>query len=646
MGKSKNSFYLILILVFLQFFLFGCKKTEPKKNIDDKGQNYIDYSKKKNEFENNNFVKRDIKDIFDIKIMDELMIENTMNEKYFLKKTAQSDLLFSAFSNILNNTIKNQIIYYRLDICSSEFEDFKKYDIGKYKNLISKIENKYEIPSDKYFIEGRENLGLLENVKDGKSYLEIDNKNLSHNKNILPQNDKIFYYTLIGGKIKYAFIFKDTNIFNIKDENMLLNNYDAFEKPNSLKFNLGYIEKDIIVNSVDESLKNSEEIKIPYYVSIIGEGVFKNFTNLKKIDLTNICEIKKEAFKDTKLEKINLPNLLKLGEMGFSDCKYLTSINFPKLENLESYAFNNCERLNNINLENILEIGDFAFAGCKSLEKISMTKVKKIGDHSFSNATGLKEVIMDNVEIISNDAFSNCKSLEKVSMIKVKKIGSYSFHGCISLTKINLDNILEIATFSFGDCTALNTVLNIDKVKKIGSNAFYGCSSLEKIDLKNVEEFDDNSFASCTSLDDINLENAKKIGNYAFSKCNFSNVDLKNVEEVGKGAFSSCKNLVHINLRGLKRLSQYIFGDCVKLSNISLDNVDVIDSFAFAGCDSLTEIDLKNVKEIGQIIFSRCYELQRILINGSMNGQNENFSVEDGKRVYRKSDNQKIIDLD
>ena len=608
MGKSKKSFYLILILVFMQVFLFGCKKIEPKKNIDDKGQNYIDYSKKKNEFENNNFIKRDIKDIFDIKIMDELMIENTMNEKYFLKKTAQSDLLFSAFSNILNNTIKNQIIYYRLDICSSEFEYFKKYDIGKYKNLISKIENKYEIPRDKYFIEGRENLGLLENVKDGKSYLEIDNKTFGHDKNILPQNDKIFYYTLIGGKIKYAFIFKDTNIFNIKDENILLNNYDAFEKPNSLKFNLGYIGKDIVVNSVDESLKNSEEIKIPYYVSIIGDGVFSNFTNLKKIDLKNIREIKKEAFKNTKLEKIDLPNLVKLGEMAFSKCENLTAANMPILTEIDYKSFENCKNLEDIYLDNCNYIKDYAFSNCYKL------KFKK-------------DILNISLEKL---AFNNCPNYEIARE-----------------DKLNIKNDTLIGFIDkVGSNLYIKEVVIPSSVKKIADRAFFH-TDINKINLSNVEVIGNDAFAYCHSLKKIDIENTKKLGEGSFYECTKLEEikNLNNLKKISKSAFAYCKMLKSIDLGLVNEVDNYAFGSCKNISQIDLKNVEILGDRVFSTCDKLSKIDLRNIKKIGNEIFFESDITRTILINKSPNGENDNYKVLNGKKVYRKLDNKLILSV-
>ena len=86
--------------------------------------------------------------------------------------------------------------------------------------------------------------------------------------------------------------------------------------------------------------------------------------------------------------------------------------------------------------------------------------------------------------------------------------------------------------------------------------------------------------------------------------------------------------------------------DCEKLQYIDLSNIEEIKPYAFAGCEALTNVDLKNVKKIGERIFSRCYGINRLLINGSENGHNEIYKVEDGRRVYRIADDVKVIDLD
>lgn len=624
--------------------MVSCAKTQKKKpNVQ---RQYTEYEKKQKEFEQTKHTTRSIDEINDIDIEATLVSTNKDGKKYFVKSEGSTSLLDAGFKKIAENE-KEQKLYFRLNITEDEYKNFRKEDNIKYERLIDKINLQYSIPKTVYAVEGRENLGLTEDLKDGTSYLKLNKEVIGIKKNIMPQDGKVYFYSLFAGNIKYSFIFKDTDIYNLKDSSTVYNDYSQFDKPYNLKFNLVKDNDDIILNSVDESFKEMKEITLPYYITKIGKGVFKNYAKLQSINLQNIKEIQEEAFSKTDLREVNLESVLTVRKLAFSECRNIRKANTPKLKEIGYGAFNICEKLESIDLEKAEEVSDYAFSNCRALEWIDISNATTIGDHAFSGAVSMKVARLNKASEIKNDAFSNCSSLEFINLSEVKKIRAFSFHGCRKLWAVDLENIVELGTQTFANCSSLVEVRNLNKLKEVPESAFYECTSLKEIDLSKVEVIGLGAFSNCQSLEEINLASAKRLEHDAFSKCKkIKTIDLPNIESVGDRVFSGCKSLENINLHNLKTIGRFMFGDCEKLQHIDLSNIEEIKPYAFAGCEALTNVDLKNVKKIGERIFSRCDGIYKLLINGSENGHNEIYKVEDGRRVYRIADDVKVIDLD
>ena len=299
------------------------------------------------------------------------------------------------------------------------------------------------MPKSVYAVEGRENLGLTEELKDGISYLKFNKEFIGMEKNIMPKDGKLYFYSLVGGNIKYSFIFKDTDIYNLNGSSIIDNDYSQFDKPYNLKFALSKDNDDIVLNSVDESFKEMREITLPYYITKIGKGVFKNYAKLQSINLQNIKEIQEEAFSKTDLRELNLESVLTVGKLAFSESRNIRKANTPKLKEMAYGTFNICERLESINLEKVQEIPDYAFYNCKALEWIDISNATAVGDHAFSGAVSLKVARLNKASEIKNDAFSNCSSLEFINLSGVNKIRAFSFHGCRKLRAVDPENILK-----------------------------------------------------------------------------------------------------------------------------------------------------------------------------------------------------------
>ena len=155
---------------------------------------------------------------------------------------------------------------------------------------------------------------------------------------------------------------------------------------------------------------NSEIVKIPNGVKVIGEGAFAGETNIKKIVMPNTvrkietgafaaCDMLKsvkfskklisigdEAFCwNTMMEKYNLPKSLKnIGKKAFRKNYSLKTVNVPKkVKTIQFATFEDCVNLKKVNMKSVTNIERRAFCGDKKLKKVKLNKKVKVGKKAF-----------------------------------------------------------------------------------------------------------------------------------------------------------------------------------------------------------------------------------------------------------------------
>lgn len=142
--------------------------------------------------------------------------------------------------------------------------------------------------------------------------------------------------------------------------------------------------------------KSDASYSIPDYVTKIGDYAFSDdYSTLNSVVIPNsVTEIGEGAFKDFGgLEKIDLPNSLeKIGKEAFKGCSLLTEISIP---------------------EGIISIEDSTFAST-GLKTIEFPKsLKSIGDKAFSSLEELENITLPSgLESISPTAFLECLELK------------------------------------------------------------------------------------------------------------------------------------------------------------------------------------------------------------------------------------------
>ncbi|MBQ8183087.1 MAG: leucine-rich repeat domain-containing protein [Clostridia bacterium] len=308
-------------------------------------------------------------------------------------------------------------------------------------------------------------------------------------------------------------------------------------------------------------------------VTIIGKNAFKDFTAIKKLEVTSpLITVDEYAFYGcTALEKITLPDtLLTIEQYAFAECSSVKSFEFPqKLREINAWAFKNftCFDGKPLVLPDSLKkvsIGAFHGADITSLtaplvgygdfgnmedSKGSYNIGTMFGTEEFPNTykcgyrgdiyseiyyipNSLKEVIITKELYWEN--FQNTKMIEKITIKETVETT-----GIPSKFVMNAQGLKELV------------IEDADKIKSIGSSAFEGCCALQNFTIpKNVTNIYSRAFAMCV-FDNIELpETVELIGSYAFLNCvNITKIVLPDsVSKIENYAFKGCVNLKDVKL--------------------------------------------------------------------------------------------------
>ncbi|MCO7121697.1 leucine-rich repeat protein [Ihubacter massiliensis] len=424
-----------------------------------------------------------------------------------------------------------------------------------------------------------------------------------------------------------------------------------------------------IKNCLLEGCREITSVNLPDTIEYIGEGAFRNCTNLSALRLPNN------------------KNLIVEYE-AFSGCIDLLEITLPEqLKNVQHHAFQNCTslttvRLNTINCEAITErrgSDETIFKGCMKLEKVYIgEKVTVVPTGIFSGCTGLKKIVYegDNVRKIGGAAFAGCKSLETLELPdSLTEINPKAFMFCTSLKEVTIpENIKKLGYGVFGSCNNIETInfnaINCtsmgesgwagylytfggvsgisenmsgvkkliigEKVQRIPQYAFGGCPNLESINIPaSVSSIQANAFENLPKLLSIVVSGNNSIytdhdgilytkDNKMIIRCPEGKELLTagcfiGVTQIGNVGFSNCTRLKQINLPDtIEYIGEGAFRNCTNLSALRLPNNKnlIVEYEAFSGCIALPEITLpEQLKNVQHHAFQNCTSLTTVRLN-------------------------------
>lgn len=189
--------------------------------------------------------------------------------------------------------------------------------------------------------------------------------------------------------------------------------------------------------------------------AIVSKNYIMNTTSISsyfassKADLEyilgdEITSIGDYAFDWSKAIEINIPkNVISIGEGAFRECSNITSVNIPRsVKSIGNNAFYNCHELVSIEVENgnleydsrgncnalIKTADNTLLLGCKNT--IIPNNITAIGDNAFYNCWGISILIIPNsLKNIGNQAFIGCSNLTDIYCYaeQVPEMGSNVF---------------------------------------------------------------------------------------------------------------------------------------------------------------------------------------------------------------------------
>ncbi len=327
-----------------------------------------------------------------------------------------------------------------------------------------------------------------------------------------------------------------------------------------------------------EEWKNMQDkcvnVTIEGDVTIIGKSAFRDFTAIKKVEVTSpLITVDEYAFSGcTALEEITLPNtLLTIEQYAFADCSAVKSFEFPpELREISAWAFKNFTCFDGKALVLPDSLKKVSFGSFHGADITSLT-APFVGYGDFGNMEDSKgsynigtmfgNAKFPNTYICRYDSYNNVSeyyyvpnSLKEVTI--TKNIYDYNFQNAKMIEKITIKETVEDTAIPTGfamKAQGLKEVVfeNSDKITKIHSSAFESCFALENFSIpKNVTEISSRAFALCRFKSIEIPEKVNTIGDFAFFKCsNITSVVIPDsVSTIGEYAFKGCTNLKDVKL--------------------------------------------------------------------------------------------------
>ena len=167
-------------------------------------------------------------------------------------------------------------------------------------------------------------------------------------------------------------------------------------------------------------------------------------------------------------------------------------------DNIITGVFASCTSLKTVTLPStVIEIGSYAFYECDSLEEINLgncTELTSIGDGAFDHCESLKTVTLpSSVTTIDKWAFGNCTSLEEINLsdcTNLQSIGEFAFTKS-GLTWIDLSNT-KVTTIPLGTFAYCQNLAKVRLPK-----------DLTTIEGSTLDYYYNGAFAYCRGLKEI-----------------------------------------------------------------------------------------------------------------------------------------------
>ena len=418
---------------------------------------------------------------------------------------------------------------------------------------------------------------------------------------------------------------------------------------------IGTTIPDTEINITVDATVNIDDV--PYTVTAISNGAFKNKTNIENLIIDEGIEsIGTYAFQGcTSLKKIWLPaSLTSIGQYAFDGCKNITHIcseigsPFTFNENVfSSYAatlyvpvntttsykdksyWNKFQKMVEGYLVNVTtqdgltydivkkgETTTATLTKCETTESaitipeaINTYKVTVIDKSAFANNTTLVNLIVsENVKTIGMYAFQKCTNLQTVVLpASLESMGDYAFDQCTKIATIT-SNITAEKLFEISDNVFPSAILTTAELYiPIGANAAYSTKNgwknfVKRIEGRKMSVTVGNFTYECLTGDKTATIIAANIPDSETALTipgTFKNPEDENkdytVTAINKDVFKNKTAIMTLKIDGnIETIGANAFEGCTSLQKIWLPaTLKAIDQNAFKSCTNITHISNK-----------------------------------------------------
>lgn len=380
-----------------------------------------------------------------------------------------------------------------------------------------------------------------------------------------------------------------------------------------------------------------------YGVKKIGKNAFafpkEGESQITDIHIPRACkEIHEAAFRNNdKLVSVYIDDVEEIGSFAFDNCKMLSRIDIgPSFKKGGDYIFRNCPKLNKLNVDAIqpAEVTQYTFAQIGN--EGSSSNGRRRSPAAVAAKDGQQNVTLD----VPAGALNNYLVDEYWNKFdfalydnthgKMKSSGKFA-DGVWILYEDSTMVISANRDFENGDkypftadaLKATKAVLIQGEIPSIGRNTqlsymlFSSAVNLRYVSLpSSVKYIGSDAFHGCSKLSDMNVAQLDTIGSHAFKDCGFTSIALANTKYVGRGAFRGCKQLTEVIVDNTTEFKGEVFSGCTALKDLYLGSV-VLGSNMFMECNSLEHVTYEGV-ELPVGAFSDCKNLKTINLGSNL----------------------------
>ena len=291
------------------------------------------------------------------------------------------------------------------------------------------------------------------------------------------------------------------------------------------------------------------------------------------------------------------------------------------LEEIQSYSFFNCVKLNEIDLSpctNLLSIGKYAFSNCTALETVLFPKNAKlaiINEYCFYYCSKLKEIFLPKTITTLGDAIFQNTNIEKLTFedgILLSSFPSRLIREVSKIKSIEIPRSIKSFAISWAEYARNLATITVQEGNQwfiAKNNTIYTKNETNLI-----------TCAPATTGTFVIPEGVQLLGDCSFKSTRISGVEIpETVTYIGNWCFQASQLQSIYIPDSVTYLGEAAFDNNPKLATVRIsNNITILYKMTFS-YTNITTIELpKNLTVIEAECFKNCYNLESVILPDSI----------------------------